>query len=306
MEAGAGTGLAVLDAGSINDIPVRTGYLETALRIRRSDPEPAAGARSRVRRPTGASRLSCSLSRSPTSPNSKRLPLRSSNASPQRTPTIARWSTRYEEQEAARVGPKSWHDSERQRKQHGAWPPRTRPAGSLLRPSPSSTMAAGRRPPQLPLRLRRRHPREQPPPAPARNRGRVCPVNGAVSFTDTWGAPRSGGRSPSGCRHDRREGHAARCDRVRADLADVQQLARWNHDVARRQQRRQLLLRPPGRLRIRPVVGSVGVGRPARRATSATPGNARYTVSHLHFEYHPGGGSAVNPYPLTASALLLS
>ncbi len=129
--------------------------------------------------------------------------------------------------------------------------------------------------------------------------GGACPVAGAVSFSDTWGDPRSGGRT-----HEGVDLIAARNTPVaaiysgtikRITTGALSGLALWLRaddgdeffyahlesygDISIGQQV------PEGY-----VVGYVG-----------SSGNAPEWLPHVHFEWHPGGGSAVNPYPLVKS-----
>lgn len=127
--------------------------------------------------------------------------------------------------------------------------------------------------------------------------GMACPINGFTTFTDTWGAPRSGGRTHQGV-----DMLAARgTPTVAIESGTIRRLGSgglggitiWltgqsgdEHFYA------HLDDWAPGLS----VGQAVGVGELIGFVGST--GNASYSVPHLHFELHPGGGSAVNPYPL--------
>jgi peptidoglycan LD-endopeptidase LytH len=138
-----------------------------------------------------------------------------------------------------------------------------------------------------------------PAPPPPPSGGGACPVAGAVSFTDSWGAPRSGGRSHKGVDMIAARGtpivsiFSGKIKRFSTSslggksiyfVSDAGDMYYYAHldDFA-----------------------DVGAGQQVSAGTvigyNGSSGNAPDYLPHLHFEYHPGGGSAVNPYSLVRS-----
>lgn len=126
--------------------------------------------------------------------------------------------------------------------------------------------------------------------------GMYCPVAGPVSFTDTYGAPRSGGRSHQGV-----DMLAARGTPQVAITSgtityagysglggNVQYLAGDDGNTYMYVHQDQNIV-TGGRVKAGQTISTVG-----------DTGNAAGTP-HLHFEFHPGGGAATNPTPLVAS-----
>lgn len=121
--------------------------------------------------------------------------------------------------------------------------------------------------------------------------GWVCPVQGFVGFADTWGAPRSGGRTHQGVdmigarglplvavvsgfvqqKVNRLGGNSVWLSGADGNKYYYAHLDAWA---------------AAGPVSAGTVIGYLG-----------DTGNAKYSVPHLHFEIHPGGGAAVNPYP---------
>ncbi|HEX6569169.1 MAG TPA: M23 family metallopeptidase, partial [Acidimicrobiales bacterium] len=124
-----------------------------------------------------------------------------------------------------------------------------------------------------------------------------CPVAGAVSFVDSWGDSRSGGRGHKGTDMMADYGTptvapvSGTVEHSSSSLGGLtwtlhgddgstyygMHLSGFENDGT-------------GWVAAGTVIGYVG-----------DSGNAAGTP-HLHFEYHPGGGSAANPYSLVAGA----
>lgn len=131
-------------------------------------------------------------------------------------------------------------------------------------------------------------------PAPSIN-GRACPVGTPNGFIDSWGFPRSGGRTHEGVDMFAPYGTPlyAAADGViyrvynnalgglAINLIDTDGNMYYYAHLS------SASVKSGQKIGVGQVIGAVG-----------TSGNAAGTPPHVHWQFHPGNGEPVNPYPL--------
>lgn len=122
--------------------------------------------------------------------------------------------------------------------------------------------------------------------------GMACPVGQPRSFTDTWGAARSGGRAHRGTDILAPYGTPvyAIVDGTWSIQSPGPSAGLWA--ILRGSDGNQYWYM---HLQSHTVANGARVTAGQQTATNGDTGNARGTP-HVHFELHPGGGSAINPY----------
>ncbi len=121
--------------------------------------------------------------------------------------------------------------------------------------------------------------------------GLYFPVAGPHSFVNDWGAPRAVWRTHKGC--DIMAAYGTPCVAITSGVVEQRRGGNAGLYIALHGDNGHLYyymhlqgFAASGRVAAGQVIGYVG-----------DTGNAR-GCPHLHFEFHPNGGAAVNPYPL--------
>jgi murein DD-endopeptidase MepM/ murein hydrolase activator NlpD len=122
--------------------------------------------------------------------------------------------------------------------------------------------------------------------------GLICPINGPMSFVDSWGDPRGGGRSHQGVDLMAPRGTpnvavvSGSITMKSGGLAGNGVYLRGDDGNEYNYFHLDSYEGGPRQVTQGEVVGYVG-----------NTGDASGGATHTHFEIHPGGGGAVNPYP---------